>query len=209
MLRRPFLWTVDTFILQRGTENQAHCLARDHLVGCRDLFQHHLVGMDWFPVFQHLPDATMHAVGLSPSARLHGLDAISVAAFLATVAWGTLALRRAGHARLAMLFTLTIVAGPMLVYGHSSFGEMLAALLILAWQLPPSVRSGPGRSERWPRGVADQETAPAVVFRAGRVGPRHRPHPAPRRHQAGRAAAAPGRPGLLVSMLYKCSASAT
>ncbi len=144
MLRRPFLWTVDTFILQRGTENQAHCLARDHLVGCRDLFQHHLVGMDWFPVFQHLPDATMHAVGLSPSARLHGLDAISVAAFLATVAWGTLALRRAGHARLAMLFTLTIVAGPMLVYGHSSFGEMLAALLILAWQRPPSVGAGMG-----------------------------------------------------------------
>jgi hypothetical protein len=70
MLRRPFLWTVDTFILQRGTENQAHCLARDHLVGCRDLFQHHLVGMDWFPVFQHLPDATMHAVlaGLTATA---------------------------------------------------------------------------------------------------------------------------------------------
>lgn len=201
---RDPLSMVDTLVLLRGTENQATCLAQGHLVACRELFEGQLIGMDWFPIFQHLPDAVFHALGLSFTARRDALGYVSLASLAATVAVGTVTIRRAGHRRLGALFALVAVTGPLLVYAHSTFGEMLAALLIL------SAAAATQRPERaWVIGLAafaasiTKETAAPIVFVIGVLGldiARVRRPVGIRR--AGLALIAGTAGGLLVDMLY-------
>lgn len=170
LFRRP-LALVDSSILLVGTEHQLTCLGRAHFVDCGALFESHVIGMDWFPVFQHLPDAAFHGLGLSPSGRIRGLGWLSVASFAGVLAIGVRALRREALPRSAALFALAMVAGPMLVYAHSAFGEMLAAFLIAG------LAASALRPERpWLVGIAalaaslTKETAAPIVFAVGALG---------------------------------------
>lgn len=83
-----------------------------------------------FPLLQQLPAFALLAAGLSATSTLTALVALNAFAFAALLALAFWSLRRTP--RVAALFTAVLLISPLVWYAHASFGEMLAALAILA-----------------------------------------------------------------------------
>ncbi len=171
LVRLPWS-TTDSLIMSEGTRNQLRCLADGHFTGCRDHFAHKLVAMDWFPPAQHLPDAALQAMRLeSAGARVRGLGVVSLLSVIAGAALGAGLLRRSGLRASSYLYLLAVVAGPMVPYAHSAFGEAFSAFLLVAF-----VVSTQRPDRAWLIGVTallaalTKETAPTIVFAVGVLG---------------------------------------
>jgi hypothetical protein len=124
-LHRPVLG-IDTQPLLRGTEALDSCIRALDLVDCRTADS-----IDAFPALQHIPDLAAYAVlGLSQSERVRVLALLSGLAVAASVAAAWVVLRRARCAEWRWVFLVAVVSGPVLAYGNTTWGEMLAAGLL-------------------------------------------------------------------------------
>ncbi len=84
-----------------------------------------------FPILQYVPDLVAHAgAGLSEAGRLRVLSTLSGLGVAAAVGAAWVVLRRVGHPQLRWVFLLAAISGPVLAYGSSTWGEMLAAALL-------------------------------------------------------------------------------
>ena len=116
----------DTGPLLAGTEVLGRCLADLDLVSCE---QPTPIGP--FPILQYVPDLVAHAgAGLSEAGRLRVLSTLSGLGVAAAVGAAWVVLRRVGHPQLRWVFLLAAISGPVLAYGSSTWGEMLAAALL-------------------------------------------------------------------------------
>ena len=86
-----------------------------------------------FPLLQHAPDLAAKALGLSASQRIFALSYLSIVAFagMLLAAWRTF--RALGMDAWWPLFVLVALTSPLLYYGNSTWGEMLAAFLLVAF----------------------------------------------------------------------------
>lgn len=96
--------------------------------------------MGWggqFPLLQKIPVLLMKSFGYQNEAVLHGLGVLSLVSFALVLYWGWRSLLRES-ARLAWFFLTVLLSGPLLWYGNSTFGEMLASLVtlgfVIAWR---------------------------------------------------------------------------
>lgn|GEM_PF-2201175 len=171
LVRLPWS-TTDSLIMSEGTRNQLRCLADGHFTGCRDHFAHKLVAMDWFPPAQHLPDAALQAMRLeSAGARVRGLGVVSLLSVIAAAALGAGLLRRSGLRASSYLFLLAVVAGPMVPYAHSAFGEAFSAFLLVAFVVSTQRPDRAGLIGITALLAAlTKETAPTIVFAVGVLG---------------------------------------
>src|SRR5262245_47140352 len=112
--------------LMRGTEALERCLREGDLVDC-----HPSGAIDPFPVLQHLPDLAAYSLlGLSDGGRVRVLALVSGLAIAASVAAAWAVLRRAGCREWRWVFLLAVASGPVIAYGNTTWGEMLAAGLL-------------------------------------------------------------------------------
>jgi hypothetical protein len=125
-LDRPVLG-IDTLPLMRGTEALDGCLRELDLVECDSQG-----AIDAFPALQHVPDLAAYSLlRLSDGGRVRVLALLSVLAIAVsvTVAWA--ALRRGGCAEWRWAFLVAVASGPVIAYGNTTWGEMLAAGLLV------------------------------------------------------------------------------
>jgi hypothetical protein len=113
----------DTAAVVQGARAARSCIADGHFLGCSGVFE--------FPLFQYLPAAALGAVGVSDAGILRVLAALSTVSFAAILLLAWRIVSRRADAGSAALVVAVLVAGPLLWYARSSFGEMLAAFLIL------------------------------------------------------------------------------
>lgn len=85
-----------------------------------------------FPLLQKLPVLALQVAGIGDDTVLWVLAAASLLAFAGTLvlAWNGL---RQSSRRLALLFLAVLLSGPLPWYARSTFGEMVAAFLTLAF----------------------------------------------------------------------------
>jgi hypothetical protein len=85
------------------------------------------------PLFQYIPALIGRSAGLSPSAVLHLLAYLSFLSFVGSVALIFVTLKKRGSEVIALFGALFIITGPTLWYSHSTYAEMAAAFLTLAF----------------------------------------------------------------------------
>jgi hypothetical protein len=113
----------DTVVLVHGADAARACLADSQFTGCP--------GVIHFPLFQYLPSIVLGALGVPDSAIVHVLATLSTCSFAAVLFLTWRIVRRRAGAGAAAVAVGVVAAGPLLVYVPSSFGELLASLLIL------------------------------------------------------------------------------
>jgi hypothetical protein len=87
----------------------------------------------WLALLQQIPALLMMCFGLTENESLfHGLAILSLVSFALMHLWGWRSLVRSSE-RLALLYVVVLLSGPLIWYGHSSFGEMLAAAVTLGF----------------------------------------------------------------------------
>jgi hypothetical protein len=85
-----------------------------------------------FPLYQYLPALALSCAGASEQTAMALFCALSFLAFVGSMAL-TIGVLRRRSAAAATAGVLVLVSGPLLWYSRASFGEMLAAFLILAY----------------------------------------------------------------------------
>jgi hypothetical protein len=98
-----------------------------------------------FPLVQYVPDLAFKSLELSPADRMTGQSVVSMVAFfgMLAVAWTTIS--RLGPSAGWPAFLVVLLTGPFLYYGNATWGESLAACLIVCFtaaallRLPPLV----------------------------------------------------------------------
>ncbi|MBA3768749.1 MAG: hypothetical protein H0W99_17570, partial [Acidobacteria bacterium] len=115
----------DTEILITSVKTIRRCLSEGRFLGCSFAVP--------FPLLQYVPDIVLSYLGFSESAILHFLAYLSFLAFLASIALVFWTLKRKATKVMAMTAALVMLTGPLLWYSHSTYSEMLAAFLILAF----------------------------------------------------------------------------
>lgn len=98
-----------------------------------------------FPPFQYLPAIVLTQLGISDANVYKAFSVISLVSFLAMLGFGGWAASRTGRPWTAPLFVLLLLTSPLLYYAWLTFGESLAAALILLAVV--------GALRRWPPGV--------------------------------------------------------
>src|SRR5262249_3268599 len=86
-----------------------------------------------WPLLQNLPGLVLNYFGLSPSSILHALAYLSFVSFVGSMLLGFWTMKRKSSTSLALAGVLVMITSPLLWYSHSTFGEMPAAFLILAF----------------------------------------------------------------------------
>ncbi len=83
-----------------------------------------------FPLLQKIPVLAMKYFGWSDPEIIHGLGVLSLASFALILFWNWRSLScYCGFRRLSWLFLAVLLSSPLLWYGNSTFGEMLAAMV--------------------------------------------------------------------------------
>lgn len=134
----------DTMRLIPGTETLATCLGDGTLVACgfwpELTTDGQMSPIGPYPLLQYLPDLAAYGAGASRTDRAQLLALLSGFAVGVIVAVFWLVLRRIGPFAWRWALLVCVVAGPVLAYGSSTWGEMLAsallALLVAATILP-------------------------------------------------------------------------
>src|SRR5258708_27026825 len=96
---------------------------------------------DWggqFPLLQKLPVLLLRSLGWREDAVLRALGVISLVSLALLLLWSWRSLYR--H-RLESFFLAVLLSGPLLWYGHSTFGEMLAALMTMGFVIACSEKA--------------------------------------------------------------------
>lgn len=125
----------DTVALVAGVHAGRDCLAGGTLHGCPDVVH--------FPLLQYIPGLGMNLAGLSDGQILRGLAALSTFAFLGSFAVCQRVLVRTERAELVPIAFLLVLAGPLLWYSNSTYGESLATFLTLLYTASALLR------QRW------------------------------------------------------------
>ncbi len=116
----------DTKPLLAGTEALGRCLAQGDLYDCQ---QGWLIGP--YPIMQYVPDLLADAVlELSEARRVRVLATLSTFGIVAAIASGWIVLRRVALPEWRWGFLLVAASGPLLAYGNTTWGEMLATGLL-------------------------------------------------------------------------------
>lgn len=108
------------------------------LIGEVDRILNCIRGGQWFgwggqfPLLQKIPALVLRLVGASNQTILTCLSGVSFIVFIHLLAWSWKDLRKTSR-NLAIFFVAVLVSGPLLWYGRSSFGEMLAAFFTLGF----------------------------------------------------------------------------
>jgi hypothetical protein len=113
----------DTIAVVHGADAARACLADGPLTNCP--------GVSYFPLFQYLPAAALGALGAGDTTILRVLAAISTLCCAAIILLAWRIVRRWAGAAAAAVVVIALAAGPLIWYARSSFGELLAAFLML------------------------------------------------------------------------------
>jgi hypothetical protein len=100
------------------------CLSEGRLSGCPQ-------SGSW-PLFQNVVGLMLNYLGISASAILHALAYLSFLAFLGLILLVFRSLKKRSTP-LAITAVVILITSPLLWYSHSTFGEMAAAFLTLAF----------------------------------------------------------------------------
>jgi len=127
----------DTPFVLDGTNAFLTCVSHHDLHGCGYTGTLNYSGLmspigDW-PLLQHVPDLV--AVGLgadSHPTRTRVLEVLNVLGIVGAVVLARAALARAGRAEWFWVFLLAVMTGPVLWFARTTFGEPLAAGLLVA-----------------------------------------------------------------------------
>lgn len=115
----------DTQILVGSVKAIRSCLGEGRLVGCSFDIP--------FPLLQYGPTLILSYLGFSDASILHFLAYLSFFGFVASIALVFWTLKRKASRTVAAFAALLMLTGPLLWYSHSTYSEMLAAFLILAF----------------------------------------------------------------------------
>lgn len=115
----------DTQILVGSVRTIRACLGEGRLAGCSFDIP--------FPLLQYGPSLVLSYLGFSDAAILHFLAYLSFLGFVSAIALVFWTLKRKASGPLAAVAALLMLTGPLLWYSHSTYSEMLAAFLILAF----------------------------------------------------------------------------
>ena len=116
----------DTELLIKGHVSALRkCLQEGRLRGCPD--------SGVWPLFQNLAGLLLSYLGFSSSSILPALAYLSFLSFLGSVLLIFWTLKRKASLPLAGAGALIVVTSPLLWYSHSTYGEMAAAFLTLAF----------------------------------------------------------------------------
>ena len=125
----------DTPWLVDGTDQLVRCLSAGDLVKCGYTGQLTATGQTTtigpYPVLQYIPDLIARSLGATHHSRYAVLALLSTAAVVAAVAVAARVLARLGLSTWAWAFLAVVLSGPVLVYANTTWGEMLAAALLV------------------------------------------------------------------------------
>jgi hypothetical protein len=132
-------WVVgDTSFVLDGSRAFLTCLSNHDFSGCGYTGRLNDAGLmtpvGYWPLLQHAPD--LAAIGLGAdrhSTRARLLELLGVAGVLAGVLSAWLALSRAKQLAWFWAFMLALLSSPLLWYGRTTFGEALAAGLLVCF----------------------------------------------------------------------------
>ncbi len=109
------------------------CLSKGQFSGCVDAGA--------FPLFQQIPSLLLHSLGVSSQTILQILAILSLIALGGSLLLIYLTLRGMNSKHLALAAVIVMLTGPLLLYSHSTFGEMLATFLVLTFTAATLVRA--------------------------------------------------------------------
>jgi len=124
--------TGDTDNLVQGTRTAVECLRHGHFRGCGLTPGTRASAVFPYPFLQYVPATLLVQVGLSDAHVLRSLAAISFLAYAASFVLLLRAGRRLGGRLWTPALLIVMLTGPFPYYAVSSFGEMLAASVVLA-----------------------------------------------------------------------------
>ena len=125
VINRPFIEGDTSLLVNKETSAILKCLSEGHLSGCP--------GSGDFPLLQNVPSLIFSYLGLPGAAVLHALAYLSFLSFVGSILLIYWTLKRKASVALAISGVLVTITSPLLWYSHSTFGEMAAAFLILAF----------------------------------------------------------------------------
>ena len=125
VVNEPFIEGDTSLLVNRETGAIRRCLSEGHFSGCP--------GSGDFPLLQNVPSLILSYLGVSGSVILHALAYLSFLSFLGSVLLIYWTLKKKASMALAITGALVTITSPLLWYSHSTFGEMAAAFLILAF----------------------------------------------------------------------------
>jgi len=135
----------DTAQVMTGSDWIVRCLLHGPRTKCGFVARQDESMVGPFSLVQYAPDVAMKGLKLSPADRMTGQSVVSMAAFFAmlAVAWATIS--RLGPSAGWPAFLLVLLTGPFLYYGNATWGEMLAASILVCFtasvllRLPPAL----------------------------------------------------------------------
>lgn len=125
VINNPYFEGDTDLLVNRHLPSIRQCLSEGQLSGCPRSGS--------FPLFQNAVGLILNYLGLSAPVILHALAYLSFLAFLGSVFLAYRTLKRARSTALAITAVVVMITGPLLWYSHSTFGEMAAAFLTLAF----------------------------------------------------------------------------
>jgi hypothetical protein len=140
-----------------GSDAARSCLSHGPLTGCP--------GVYYFPLLQYLPAMALGAIGVGDRSILRVLAVISTLclAGILVLAWRIVS-RYSGRGAAAIVVSV-LAAGPLLWYARSTFGEMLAAFLMLLFAEAVLARRGPLAvgATLWLAGITKETALPFLL----------------------------------------------
>jgi hypothetical protein len=115
----------DTGALLGGVPHLLGCLERGQFASC--------AGVQHFPVFQHIPAALFHWIGLDPNSNLNALALLSGVSFIGMFFLGILFFRKGPFPGVGWLMALILLVSPFEWYGLTTFNETVAAFVTLLY----------------------------------------------------------------------------
>jgi hypothetical protein len=133
----------DTAQLMTGSDWIVRCVLHSPRVRCGTSADGTESMVGPFPFAQYAPDVVFKGLGFSPAERMTGLSVLSIAAFFAmlAIAWGTIS--QLGPPGGWPMFLIVLLTGPFLYYGNATWGEMVAASLVVCFTASALLRLRP------------------------------------------------------------------
>jgi hypothetical protein len=125
VIGEPYLEGDTDLLVNRHLPAIRQCLSDGNFSGCAHSGS--------FPLFQNAVGLTLSYLGLSASAILHALAYLSFLAFVGSIFLVFWTLKRTRSEPLAITAVVVMITSPLVWYSHSTFGEMAAAFLTLAF----------------------------------------------------------------------------